>query len=383
MFIDAPGNGFGLNGGQDHMIGIHQEHRPRAPAIGCVDQHVAVARLLDDSLDGRGFGTHDGKDPAGRDHIAEADIDQFHDVLRLFDVLRLLADLLQLRLDLDHGAGLLEIVSLGADGVGFPVELLQQKIQFASNGAAARQHGIKLAEMAAQTHRFLVHRDFVGIDGGFLQDAGLVDIGPAQDLLHLLRQARAVFRQCDGAALFDLFHKTENCLGPAAEIGLQRSPLGRAHGVEPFDGLVRHREDVGGDLLLVVLLLLDDEHVGQSGERRDRDVVPHAVFLRDGAQRVKISFQHGLVERNFFILPRSSVRRDEHVDLAAGDDFLDAGLYGILRISIDTRQFDRAVEIAVVDGAQLHGDLPVVDRLHRPAVAGHAFNQSSFLRMVI
>ena len=37
-------------------------------------------------------------------------------------------------------------------------------------------------------------------------------------------------------------------------------------------------------------------------------------------------------------------------------------------------QLDAAVQIPVVDGAQLHGKLSSVYRFHGPAVAGHAFN---------
>ena len=68
------------------------------------------------------------------------------------------------------------IVALGADGVGLAVELLQQEIQLAADRAAGRQHLVQLVQVAAQADRLFVHGDLVGVDGGLLQNAALVDI---------------------------------------------------------------------------------------------------------------------------------------------------------------------------------------------------------------
>ena len=70
--------------------------------------------------------------------------------------------------------------------------------------------------MAAQADSLFVNGDLIGVDGSLLQNAALVDIRLAEHVLHLLRQARAVLRERDGAAGFDLFHKGQNGLGPAA-----------------------------------------------------------------------------------------------------------------------------------------------------------------------
>ena len=46
-----------------------------------------------------------------------------------FDVLDLLPDLLDFSLDIHHISGDLDVAALRADGVGLPVELLDQKVQ--------------------------------------------------------------------------------------------------------------------------------------------------------------------------------------------------------------------------------------------------------------
>ena len=70
------------------MVAVHDEHRARAAAVGAVDDHAAVARLLYGTLDRRGIRADDRDEPRRRHHVSEADIDELHFGLPPFLMLR-------------------------------------------------------------------------------------------------------------------------------------------------------------------------------------------------------------------------------------------------------------------------------------------------------
>ena len=78
------------------MVRVHDQHRLGAAAVGSVDQCALFAGILYQTLDGGLVRTDDADDAVCVDHIAKADIDQFHARPRLLDVLDLLADLIDL-----------------------------------------------------------------------------------------------------------------------------------------------------------------------------------------------------------------------------------------------------------------------------------------------
>ena len=121
-------------------------------------------------LIGGGIRADNGQQPLRRDQVPKSDVDQPHRAHS--DVLDLLADLFQLRLDLHDGAGLLKIVALRADGVGLAVHLLQQEVELAADGPAACKQAVELGQMAAQTDGLLIDGDAVGKDGGLRQGCG-------------------------------------------------------------------------------------------------------------------------------------------------------------------------------------------------------------------
>ena len=53
-------------------------------------------------------------------------------------------------LDVHHMAGYIDVAALGADGVGLPVELLNEEVQLTSGGSSLLQHVPQLADVAAQ-----------------------------------------------------------------------------------------------------------------------------------------------------------------------------------------------------------------------------------------
>ena len=235
--------------------------------------------------------------------------------------------------------------------------------------------------MASQADGLLVDSDLVGVDGGLLQNAALIDRGRLQNLLHLLGQSPAVFRQRHGAALLYALDQTQNGLASGPEIGLQRCTLHGTHRAVFPDRLVHHGQNVRRDLLLVLFLLFHDEHIGHPRQRRHGDVVRHAVVLRDRVQRREIALEHRAVERNFHLRVRRNIDRDEHVNLAARNFFLHSSLDRVLSKAEHARQLHAAIQIPVVDGSDLDRDLPAADRLRRTAVTGHTLDQNTFLRI--
>ncbi len=237
--------------------------------------------------------------------------------------------------------------------------------------------------MAPQADGLFVHSDLVSVDGGLLQNAALIDRGRLQNLLHLVGQSPAVFRQRHGAALLHALDQCEDRLAPGPEIGLQCRALHSAHRAVFSDRLVHHRQDVRRDLLLILFLLFHDEHIRHPRQRRHRDVVRHTIVLCDRVQCREIPLEHRAVERNFHLRVRGDVDRDEHIDLAARDLLLHAGFDRVLGEAEHARQLHAAIQIPVVDRPDLDRDLPAADRLRRTAVAGHTLDQNTFLRISI
>src|SRR5689334_4927753 len=64
-----------------------------------------------------------------------------------FDVLHLLAHLLERGLGRDHGLGDLQVVRLGADGVHLAVDLLDQEIQRAAHRLVTGEEDAELGEV--------------------------------------------------------------------------------------------------------------------------------------------------------------------------------------------------------------------------------------------
>ena len=94
------------------MVAVHDEHRCRFAPIGRVNQHAALARLLNEALDRCTVRADDGDQTLGGHHVAKSNIEQLHLPRPLLDVLHLLADLFDLCLERDHIARDGHIVAL-------------------------------------------------------------------------------------------------------------------------------------------------------------------------------------------------------------------------------------------------------------------------------
>src|SRR5258707_14872344 len=71
------------------------------------------------------------------------------------DILDLLPDLLELRLDVHHEVRKLHILALRAQGIGFARHFLEQKLQTTPDGCAIGEQRLELIEMAGQAYQLL------------------------------------------------------------------------------------------------------------------------------------------------------------------------------------------------------------------------------------
>ena len=176
------------------MIGVHDKHSSGAAAIRGVDQHPPLACFLHQTFDRCGVRADDCHHAPRTDHIAKADVDEFHRLLHniLFQILDLLADFFDLRLHIHHNTGDIQILTLGADGVGLAVQLLSQEVQLAAHGLVQLQDIAVLGNVAAQTDSFFIHGSLIAKDGGFGQHTGVINVTILQDDLEFLVQAVGV-----------------------------------------------------------------------------------------------------------------------------------------------------------------------------------------------
>ena len=235
--------------------------------------------------------------------------------------------------------------------------------------------------MAAQTHRLLVHRHLVGEDGRLGENAGGVQLGVLQHFLHPGLQLGAVLGHGLGGALLHLAHQLLDAIGPGEYVGLQPRPLPGAHLVEVGKGTVQYSTDVLGPLLHVLLRLFRQQHVGEPGQEGHGDVLGQAVTPGQLFQGGVVAVGQGLVHRHLDLLSFCGVQGDEHVHLSPGNGVLYPAFDGLLREEVQPGHADVAVQIAVVDGAQLHGDGTAVEGILGPSITGHTFDHGGHFLM--
>ena len=115
--------------------------------------------------------------------------------------------------------------------------------------------------MAAQANRLLVHGRFICKDGGFRQNARLIDVRVLQQRFQLGVQLLRVFLHALGARLLDLAHRLLQIHQARKDIRPQLLPLGGAHGDEIFHRSLSHGLHVRPQLLLVRLCLACGEDI--------------------------------------------------------------------------------------------------------------------------
>ena len=237
--------------------------------------------------------------------------------------------------------------------------------------------------MAAQADGLLVHGHLVGEDSGLGEDAPLVDGGGGQHLPHFLLQPLPIGRHGLGRLPLHPAHGGLDGHQAARDVLRQAAALHGPHIVIGGQGLIQHLADVGGHGLQVLLGLGDGENVRQLGKGHGGHIPLQGEHALQLGQGLVIAPGQGLVHRHHGHVRSAGVDGDEHVHLAPGHSSPDPGLHGVLGKYVSTGHFHRAVQKAVVDRAHLHGDVPLVQGLSGPAVAGHAFDQCKLLLSIV
>ena len=232
--------------------------------------------------------------------------------------------------------------------------------------------------MAAQADGFLVHGNLVGKNGSLRQNPAFVDGSIGQHLFHFVLQPGAVVNDRLAASGLHLGDQAQDGRPTAPQIRLQRLPFRGAHIVEALQSLIDHAEHIRQQLLLVHLGLVHGEHVGHTGQHGHADVVPDAVGLRHLLHGGEIPLHHSLVQGDLHVGSALGTDGQEHVHLAPGNGVFYRLLHRILAKGQAAGQLDGAVQITVVDGAQLHRKFPAVHGFHGAAIAGHTLNQDHY-----
>ena len=230
--------------------------------------------------------------------------------------------------------------------------------------------------MAPQADGLLVHGHLIGVDGSLLQDPLRIDGGALKHFLHPGRQLGAVLRHSLRGTLLHLRRIVLNIGQAVADVLRQLPALHGPHGVVSFQRLLCHGAQVRRHRFQILVLLRHRQDVREPGKLLRRHLGLRAADLRQLCQCSGILGRQFPVHRDLGHICGGGIHRDEHIHLAPGDGLLDALLHGILRKAVHPGHLHSAVQIPVVDGADLHGDIPLVPHLSRPTVAGHAFDHA-------
>ena len=254
-----------------------------------------------------------------------------------------------------------------------------RKIELPPHGGTAIEHQPKLRYMASKTHRLLIDRHAVGVNGRLLQDAPLVNACLAKGLLHFGKKPLAVLLHRLGRALLHRRNHRLDGVQLSPDVGGELVPFPGAHFVKMRQRLAKHRTDGICDGALVRVGALSGDDLRHTKKRRRGHIVPHTEFFRREARRLYIRLRHRLVYLDGDLLRLRGVHGDENVHLAAGDDIRHRRADALLREHTASRQTHGGVQMAVIDAFELrrHGDAAVLS--FRAAVAGHAFYHEKYL----
>ena len=162
----------------------------------------------------------------------------------------------------------------------------------------------------------------------------------------------------------------------AADVLGQLRPLHRPHGVEGIQCLVHHGTEIFTDGLQVLLRLGDGEHVREPGQLLRGDALLRTADGGQGLEGLGILGRKGGIHADLDGIRRRGIHGDENVHLPPGDYLLYPALHGRLGEGVHPGHLHGAVQISVVDTADLHGDVPEVPGGAGTAVACHTLDQS-------
>ena len=119
---------------------------------------------------------------------------------------------------------MISVGRLGADGVGLAIDLLNEEIHLAADGAVVLEHGLQLVDMAVEPDSLLVDGHFVGIDGSLRQETLLVDLDVADEVADAALQFLVVLPDRLRRTLFDELRQFQDVVRLFADVVLSCSP---------------------------------------------------------------------------------------------------------------------------------------------------------------
>ena len=175
-------------------------------------------------------------------------------------------------------------------------------------------------------------------------------------------------------ALLDLADQRLDDRGAVSDVLRELFALALTHLVEAVAGLGKYGQNVLRQLVRVLLDALRAEHIGELCEAHDGHIVAQAVLFGQLAQRRQIALCERVVYRDGKIAALVGLDADIDLGLAACDARGGRLLHGVIQKAELARRLYRAVQIAVVDSAQLDGNGASMQHLSRAAVAGHTLH---------
>ena len=127
---------------------------------------------------------------------------------------------------------------------------------------------------------------------------------------------------------------------------------------------------------ILTLRLGDGEHVREPGQLLRGDALLRTADGGQGLEGLGILGRKGGIHADLDGIRRRGIHGDENVHLPPGDCLLYPALHGRLGEGVHPRHLHGAVQISVVDTADLHGDVPEVPGGAGTAVACHTLDQS-------
>ena len=230
--------------------------------------------------------------------------------------------------------------------------------------------------MAAQPHRLLVHRGLIPKDGRLGEDAGVVDGAVFQDGFQPLIQALGVLFHPAGAEGFDFAHALFHRIQPAGDIGQHFGALDAPHFHKVFQRLGGDVRDILPQLVLVHLSLAGGEDVGEPGQQADGDVVLDAQVLGQVAEGLLVAAGQVEVSGDGGGGGLGVLDGEAQLHLAPGDAFVQLGLEPTVHESAAAGDPGAVLEIARIDAAQLHRDLPAIAHTAGAAIPCHTIDHN-------
>src|SRR5215468_4363119 len=149
---------------------------------------------------------------------------------RLLKVLRLLPHLLDDALGGERRLAELEVVGLGADGVDFAIQLLDQEVQRPADRAALVEERRELVEVRGKPRQLLAHVGLLGPHRDLGHEAPLIDDGAAEERGDPLAEPLLVARQRRRRARRDGGDLRAESSAQRQELDAEGFALGRAAG---------------------------------------------------------------------------------------------------------------------------------------------------------